>query len=319
MSRNYGVGSRDMSAAAGMVLREAVGAGEMSFATVEAHQSRFDQFVSFCRNEKGIGRMERIEASTVREFIERLQNPVEKDKNPASASHQQNTVSSINTVLDRASQGLWERVSPREIGCEQRDNVRTEAPASVDRDVSREIVSRVTEAHGERVGATAELSREFGMRMEEAAKFDARSQLEQARETGTVTISNGTKGGQSREVKLVHPDRQMHALERAAAAQGEGDRSMIPADRSYGDYKENELKAARETIQEQGASGWHDFRAGYACERYEELTGHSAPCCNADEGRTADREADSETRSIISEELGHHREDVMVSYVGSAR
>ncbi len=61
----------------------------------------------------------------------------------------------------------------------------------------------------------------------------------------------------------------------------------------------------------------NDLRAAYACERYAELTGHPAPVVAGH--RSATREEDRAARTVIAQELGHGRIDVLGAYVGSAR
>ncbi len=63
--------------------------------------------------------------------------------------------------------------------------------------------------------------------------------------------------------------------------------------------------------------GFHDARAGFACERYRDLTGKNAPAVSG-ERRVADREADREARATIAVELGHgaSRLDVLGAYIG---
>ncbi len=65
-----------------------------------------------------------------------------------------------------------------------------------------------------------------------------------------------------------------------------------------------------------GIRGFHDLRAAYACDRYQQLTGYAAPAVVG--ARLADRETDVSARKIISAELGHGRIDVVAAYVGSA-
>ena len=60
---------------------------------------------------------------------------------------------------------------------------------------------------------------------------------------------------------------------------------------------------------------FHELRAAYACERYEQITQCPAPinggkCCQVD------RNLDSEARRQISYELGHGRIDVVATYIG---
>lgn len=159
-----------------------------------------------------------------------------------------------------------------------------------------------------------ELARELGLRSKEASLLDARSALAQAERTGSVAISEGTKGGLERLVPITSPA-QVEALRRAAEAQGEA-RAVMPPDRNWKEWREGDLRTAREAVSEATGGGLHDLRAAYACTRYEALTGHAAPCAG---GQILDRRADQSARTKIASELGHGRPEVVAEYVGSRR
>ena len=63
--------------------------------------------------------------------------------------------------------------------------------------------------------------------------------------------------------------------------------------------------------------GFHDLRAAYACERYQQITGSPAPVVMGE--RIATKAQDLHARTIIALELGHNRTNVLVAYVGSAK
>lgn len=63
----------------------------------------------------------------------------------------------------------------------------------------------------------------------------------------------------------------------------------------------------------------HGLRHAYAHQRYLELTGNSDPAAGgpSTQGLSgADKQRDYEARMIISEELGHDREEVTEVYLG---
>ena len=159
-----------------------------------------------------------------------------------------------------------------------------------------------------------ELARELGLRSKEASLLDARAALAEAQQRGALTISDGTKGGREREVPITNQG-QREALDRAAQAQGDA-RAVIPADQNWKTWREGELRDARELVQEHTGGGLHDLRAAHACERYEQLTGHAAPCAG---GEIADKARDEAARLAVAEELGHGRAEVVAEYVGSRR
>ena len=104
-------------------------------------------------------------------------------------------------------------------------------------------------------------------------------------------------------------------LERAAELQGEG-RNLIPDGSSYAQWRDHAYHAWSGVSHESGLKGFHDLRASYACERYQQLTEYPAPVVAGE--RLASKEADMLAREIISAELGHGRVDVVSAYVGSA-
>jgi hypothetical protein len=92
-------------------------------------------------------------------------------------------------------------------------------------------------------------------------------------------------------------------------------RNLIAPDESYLNVLQGIIRPARDTLHVLNLKGFHELRAAYACERYEQITQHPAPinggqCCQVD--KTLDREA----RRQISYELGHGRIDVVAAYIG---
>ena len=88
-----------------------------------------------------------------------------------------------------------------------------------------------------------------------------------------------------------------------------GSRNLIAPHESYLVFLQKIIRAARDI------KGFHELRAAYACERYEQLTQNHAPinggqCCQVD------RKLDREARGQVSYELGHGRIDVAAAYIG---
>lgn len=310
MSRNFGLGSRDMSKAASYGLAAAARSGQMSFSTAATVADRFSVFAEYARDHDA-RYLEYVTPELVQQYGQELAEKVEAGE--MTAAYAQNLVSAVNTVMDMATRGEWESVSPtRDCGIAERSTAREEAPGALDREAYARAVAEVREQLGDRAAAVVELARELGLRSKEASLIDARAAYAEASASGYVTISEGTKGGREREVPITS-ERQLEALSRAADTQG-ADRSLIPADQSWKEWREGTLRDAREIVQAYTGGGLHDLRAAYACERYEALTGHAAPV--VDPSDRADRDVDREARAQIAEELGHGRTDVVAEYVG---
>lgn len=307
---NYGLQTRDMSKAGRFAANAAAREGSLSYSSAATIGERWESFAEWAK-EEGVKWMEDVDRELVVEYGQELAERVEAgDMSPAYA---QNVVSAVNTVMGLATHGQWESVSPtRDCGIAERSSTREEAPGALDREAYARAVGAVRAEVGERAAAVVELCRELGLRSKEASLIDARSALTEALSRGAITISEGTKGGREREVPIAS-ERQLEALSKAAEAQGDS-RSLIPSEMSWREWREGELRDAREVVQAYTGGGLHDLRAAYACERYESLTGYAAPVVAGE--RLADRELDREAREQIAEELGHGRIDVVSEYVG---
>lgn len=309
MSRNYGLGSRNMADAGRIALENAGQKGELSYSSVDTLADRFSQFASWAKSE-GIGRMERVDVDTVSRYGQELADRVTAGE--MSAAYAQNLVSAVNSVMSLATKGDWQSVSPtKDCQIGQRSAIREDTPGSLDRGAFNAAVEAVREAGGDRVASVVELAREFGMRSKEASLIDAKGAYQEAQGRGAITVSEGTKGGLSREVPITS-SKQLETLQRAAEAQGDA-KSMIPDGQSWKSWRETDLRDTRDLVSSYTGGGLHDLRSAYACERYEALTGHAAPAAG---GVIEDRERDYEAREAISAELGHGRIEVVAEYVG---
>jgi hypothetical protein len=247
------------------------------------------------------------------------QSMADQGYSPATA---QNYVSAVNTVMSQARGGQWDTVSPSQATGLSRDNVRQAAPSSLDRDQVAAALKDLQARGLERAAAVLNLAREAGLRMEEASKQDLGRLAKEAANGGAVTVRDGTKGGRGspteapREIPATAAVRD--AIEQARAASPAGSRNLIAPAETFAAFRDRELNPARATLQAHGIKGFHDARAAYACDRYRDLTGHRTPAeaghrAAPKEGKNGDRAA----RETIALELGHNREDVVASYVGS--
>ena len=105
------------------------------------------------------------------------------------------------------------------------------------------------------------------------------------------------------------------ALKFARQSSPAGSRNLIAPHESYLSFLQQIIRPARDILHTHNLKGFHELRAAYACERYEQITQHRAPinggqCCQVD--RNLDRAA----RRQISYELGHGRIDVVAAYIG---
>ena len=312
MSRNFGLGQRDMGKAGEVALQNSAREGAVSFSTAATNGDRWQSFTAWAKDQE-VKKMENVTPDLVREYGRDLAEKVTAGEMAAATA--QNYLSAVNSVMAIATKGEWQSVSPTKgCGIEQRCAVRTDAPGALDRAAYGRALEVVREQVGERAGAVVELARDLGLRSKEASLLDARGALAEAQQRGVVTITEGTKGGRAREVPITSPA-QVQVLERAAQAQGDA-RAVMPASENWQSWREGALRDARELVQAATRGGLHDLRAAYACQRYEVLTGHAAPCAG---GQIENRERDQAARLVVAEELGHGRAEVAAEYLGGRK
>lgn len=307
---NFGLKTRQMGKAGRFALNAAAAAGDVSYGTAAAVGDRFQQFAQHARGE-GIKRLEGVTGEVVVSYAKGLAEKVEAgDMSPAYA---QNLISAVNTVMDHATHGRWNSVSPTKTGgIAARSQVRSAVPEGLDRSVVDRATAAMVRDGNTKGAAVVELSRELGLRSKEASLLDAREAHQQANEDGIITISRGTKGGRAREVPVSSAS-QVEALSRATKVQGK-DRSLIPANQTWSQWRNGGLRAARETLKAHGVSCIHELRSAYAFSRYRQITRGHKPRMN---GGQASKAQDQSARLAIACELGHSRISITTSYLGS--
>ena len=314
-SQNFGLRSRDMGKAGENALREDM----QSFRSIETMSDRFSLFAAFVREEFNIKDMRQLEREHIQLYADSLREKCENSElAPATA---QNYLSAVNRVLEIARGDKTLHVAPvHDAGIPQRTGIATENhrpdPA---------MLNAAIQQLPERISAQIELQRNLGLRFEESCKINAVRTLSQAEKTGTVTISDGTKGGRSRTLSIVSTE-QIKSLKQAASIQG-NDRSLIPKAQTYKDFRNEAYQAIRHA----GLSGFHGNRHEYAQNRYQQLTGQLCPVVSGVQHGTqhhqhlatqlnitvaAAKSADQAARLQIARELGHNRIDVTNSYLG---
>lgn len=172
--------------------------------------------------------------------------------------------------------------------------------------VTRPQLDKVRDEH---VRMSLELQQAFGLRREEAMKFQP-SFADQG--DHIVLKPSWTKGGRGRMIP-VRSEEQRDVLNRARRLAGLG--SLIPSNRNY----VQQMRTYEGNTRRAGLNHMHGLRHAYAQNRYEELTGWRCPATGGPVARELtpkQREIDREVRLQISRELGHDREAVVSAYIG---
>jgi Integrase len=308
--RNFGWG-KQMEWAGKQALRAAFGGGH--YGTVASHTARWRKFCEWSR-EQGVRDARDVSSSELAQFAEHLSQQTGRG---ISNGYAKNQLTSVNVALEslRGDRALWVRPSDY-IG--QRSSVRTDAPVGLDRNRLQPVIERLVAQGKERVVAVAMLCREFGLRRKEASLLDLRLASHQAGQLGRINVVAGTKGGRGRSVDRWVPatDAGRHAIQFAERA-AEGNVNLVPADRNLAQWLTYVSKHWSRSANSLNGGSLRDLRAAYACDRYTELTKAPAPVIAGQ--LIANTAVDQAARQVLSQELGHRRTTVLVSYIGSSR
>lgn len=311
MSRNYGVGTRDLLRAGEMFIHCSE---VLSFSSKATLKMRWRQFCYFAKP-RSIRRLEQINKEFVVLYGKWLQQQIEAKK--FSSATAQNYVSAVNTVLKIATNNQWETVRPTfdcQIDCRQRIAKTNMATSTV-------IHLQTQAAVSERVSVLLDLQRTLGLRFKESALLNAKAALKASESKHEIIIFRGTKGGRKRTVPVTQDAKQVLVK----AAQLQDGQSMIPKALNFRQFQ---LLCYQEMLNQ--PCRFHGERHFYAQKRYQELTGAPPPVVanwprreryqklanylSMDEEKA--QVIDHSARLQIAQELGHGREEITNAYLG---
>ncbi|SHN15126.1 Integrase [Pseudomonas asturiensis] len=314
--RNFGYG-RQLSYAGPQALKDMFGGGH--YGTVKAHSDRWLAFVKWCRSEQGpgINDARHIDRKVLADYAAYLRDVVRRAD--LAVSTPQNWLSSVNrTMAALRGDQYVELPSPSKALDMQRTVIRYSVPQGQDREQVKQIVHALCSQHQLRAAAIVLLARATGMRLREAILADLPRLSREANGQVSINIQDGTKGGRAgaSAPRWIAVDENVRsALGVAQQATPAGSRNLIAPNESYLNVLREIIRPTRDILHAHNLKGFHELRAAYACERYEQITQHSAPikggqCCRVD------WRLDREARRQISHELGHGRIDVIGAYIG---
>jgi len=314
--RNFGYG-RQLSYAGPQALKDLFGGGH--YGTVKAHSDRWQAFVRWCRSEEGPGFNDarHINWQTLLDYAGHLRQQVEQGGLAIATAL--NRLSSVNRTLAALRGDQYVKVpSPSKALGMRRTSVRCSVPQGQDREHVKRIVEVLCKHQQPRAAAIAKLARATGMRLREAILADLPRLKREAEHYDKINIQDGTKGGRGGATAprwITVDDHIREALRYAEHISPDGSRNLLAPNESYLDFQREIVRPARDILHTHNLKGFHELRAAYACERYEQITHHLAPI-NGGRGRRLDPRLDREARLQISYELGHGRIDVVSTYIG---
>ncbi|MFO1865895.1 integrase domain-containing protein [Pseudomonas aeruginosa] len=317
--RNFGYG-RQLSYAGPQALKDMFSGGH--YGTVKAHCDRWQAFVKWCRSEQGpgINDARQIDRKVLADYAAYLRDVVKRGDLAVSTA--QNRLSSVNRTMAALRGDQYVKLpSPSKALGMQRSGVRQSVPQGQNREQIMQIVDALCLHDQLRAAAIILLARATGMRLREAILADLPRLCREADDLGKINIQEGTKGGRagaSAPRWIAVDDHIRDALGFASQASPAGSRNLIAPNESYLNLLQESIHSARDILHAHNLKGFHELRAAYACERYEQITQNPAPI-NGGQYCHLDKSLDREARRQISYELGHGRIDVVAVYIGGRK
>lgn len=189
MSRNVGVGTRDMASAGRILLNGEAVRKNLSYLSVDSADKAWAKFADYARI-FGVRRLEHVTFDLLVSYGKDLANQVEEKK--YTAAYAQRLISAVNTVM-RLAKPDWRRVKAvSDCGVARRVAVRKHAPPGIDANEVQLVVQNLTTTNQNAAAAVVGLCWSLGLRLKEASLLDANKALNQAEQSGYVKISLGT-------------------------------------------------------------------------------------------------------------------------------
>jgi hypothetical protein len=300
--RNYGYGKQLKWAGKQAIKEYFVGD---RFSSTASHLFRWEWFCDWLET-IGIKDARDITKNTILDFGDELAELVRDQE--MKVSYAQNLISSVNVILRsmRQDDKMW--VSPSGI-VGHRTNFRLEPPIHMDIVEVNKLQSRLIALGYPVVAALVGLARALGMRFKECLLFDAICALKQARRSGEIEVSRGTKGSHARII-TVGGGKAIEVIDLAASFQV-GD-CLIPSGLTFLEFR----NYVYHHFYQAGGTRFHDFRASFACDLYRSITGCPAPVSRENGDPAPSKEVDRGARLVVSQQLGHHRIEVVGAYIG---
>jgi hypothetical protein len=289
------------------------------YGTIKAHSDRWQEFVRWCRSEDGPGFNDarQIDRQTLLDYAGHLRQQVEQAAICIATA--QNRLSSVNRTMAALRGDQYVKVpSPSKALGMRRTSVRRSVPQGQDREHVKRIVEVLCEQKMPRAAAIVQLARATGMRLRETILADLPRLRREAEQLGRINIQDGTKGGRSgaSAPRWITVNDHIHdALRFAEKVSPDDSRNLLAPNERYLDFLQGIVGPARDILHKHNVKGFHELRAAYACERYEQITHYPAPI-NGGRYYQLDRRLDQAARDQISYELGHGRIDVVSAYIG---
>ncbi|MEZ9701844.1 phage integrase SAM-like domain-containing protein [Vibrio sp. 10N.261.46.E12] len=264
---NFGLKARQIDKA--LVNASLEQLGGMKNNTHEARSSACRDLAQFLKTETQVKRLNQIERHHIEQYGEYLRERFETEEG-FSASSARDYLSHVNVCLAQArgDKSLIVRAT-RDLDFPPKNDIATK-----DNSITAQQHTFITTKASEAVAVVGGIGREFGARFREGSLLDCAKALEEYLQTGHITLSRGTKGGQARVIP-VERQAQVDVLERGQRLQRKtGHDNAVPKHESF---KAFQSRAWREHKTIDPAYRSHGERKFFACHYYAQQMGVNPP------------------------------------------
>ena len=267
-----------------------------SQATQKARQSTL-VLVSSQLKELGFNqlRASKLKLKHVKKLIELWQSQ------DLSSGTNKNRMSHIRWVSEKVEKPHMIPIDNKELGIGNRKYITNQ-----DKSIDSNLIERI---ENKNIKLSLRLQKEFGLRREESIKFN----VNYAHQGEFIKLKNSwCKGGRARQIPITTTAQKELLTEIRNLVSNS---SLIPQEKRYIE----QLNAYNYLLRKEKISKAHGLRHLYAQNRYKELTGFSCPAGGGKvrkELLSCERALDKQARQVISQELGHNREEITSVYLG---
>ncbi len=292
------------------------------FNTRATHKQRVKTFIKYCK-QASMRDFRDIDKPFILQFGVYVKGRLESDhKWPdgsvdkrISIAYAHNVISTVN-ILMRAFRGDDQlKISGREVLGVCRKGLRT-------REIQADVVdmqhaaNRAIAAGFELGAAVMMLARAWGMRVREAILQDLDRMQREIVATGEATILEGCKGGRKSKDRTIKINEfRQAALDYAIEVRPPDSKNLLSETDTVKRFLLRELNPCRPLLKNSGVPTFHELRAGFAQDIYEEILQGPSPLKQPIRDKIMDRIA----RDEVARQLGHGRRAIAGAYVGGTR
>lgn len=310
MKKNFGYG-KSMSYASKQALIEYYNGGH--FGTVAKYARLFKIFIRYIRA-KNIINLNDIKKEDCINFAKYINN--EKERGRFKVKTAQNIISVCNCIMRIMRGDNYLFLSPKKYVGPRTDQLQC-LPKWLDKDKQKAAYDYLLKKDNNLDYLLIRFIDLTGCRLEEACKQNYKERLYEAKKTGYLDITEGTKGGHGKYYErfiLATPEIVMALI--GLVKHQNSHHSVIPKNMSFIRFYNNFSGRWYRVAKKYELKGFNDFRKSRAIIIYESITGVKAPIYNDE---PAPKSLDYRARLVISKRFGHQRIDVTSSYLGGKR